>query len=210
MKKTLPIFLATIADLQDGIWDVSLVDQPATEKLFTCFSEQEPVKLEFKTNEELHWVSGPVMLPDTPIYRRNPDGFEYYIMYNKETIRQMAEKLMKDGLQNVVTRNHDEQAVEGVSMVELFIKDSTKGIDPSYTDVPDGTLMASYKVENPEVWEQIKSGEFLGFSLSGYFTAQATGESKQLEYSSNHDRDLDKIIDLLQDIKQYIVQVAKR
>ena len=196
MKKILPLYLATIVDPVDGIWDVSLVDQPAIERSFTCFEEQKP--LQFKSNEELHWVSGPVMVPDTPIYRRNPDGFEYYIMYSKETIRQMAEKLMKDGFQNVVTRDHDNNPVEGVSMVEMFIKDSTKGIDPSYTDVPDGTLMASYKVENPEVWEQIKKGEFLGFSLSGYFSVEPTGT--EVEMSSNTSRDLDKIIDLLSDI----------
>ena len=198
MKKILPLYLATIVDPVDGIWDVSLVDQPAIEKAFTCFSEQEPVKLEFKTNEELHWVSGPVMLPDTPIYRRTDDGFEYYIMYSKETIRQMAEKLMKDGLQNVVTRMHDNSPVEGISLVELFIKDSTKGIDPSYTDVPDGTLMASYKVENPGVWEQIKKGEFQGFSLTGYFSVEPTGT--EVEMSSNTSRDLDKIIDILGEI----------
>lgn len=220
MKKNLPIYAATIVDLEDGIWDISLVDSPAIMKAFTCFSDQ---KLEFKANEELHWVSGPVMIPDMPVYRRSEEMGEYYITFSKETIRLMAEKLMRDGLQNVVTRMHDGKPVEGVSMVEMFIADKAKGITPNYTDVPDGTLMASYKVENPEIWEQIKTGEFMGFSLSGMFGIEATKMESQEEKAaealtseqspcvvelSEYDRDLSKIIDLLQDIKQ--VLFAKR
>jgi hypothetical protein len=38
-----------------------------------------------------------------------------------------------------------------------------------FPDLPEGSWMATFYIENDEVWDQIKSGEFNGFSLEGYF-----------------------------------------
>jgi len=34
---------------------------------------------------------------------------------------------------------------------------------------PKGTWMGMYKVEDDEVWRQIKNGQLKGFSIEGYF-----------------------------------------
>lgn len=36
------------------------------------------------------------MLCQTPIYRRTADGYEFNIIYTKETIKVMAEKMLSD------------------------------------------------------------------------------------------------------------------
>jgi hypothetical protein len=36
-------------------------------------------------------------------------------------------------------------------------------------DVPLGTWMVSYKINDPRTWEQIKEGKLKGFSVEGYF-----------------------------------------
>ncbi len=105
-----------------------------------------------------------------PIYRRDPSGYEYYVSYEAETLRKMAEKYLKMGLQNNVDLNHSENLVDGCYMVQMFIKDSINGINPKgFEDYKDGSLFAEYHIENDDVWNEIKKGTFKGFSLMGVF-----------------------------------------
>lgn len=122
-------------------------------------------------DEEKHLISGPIMIPNFPIYRKKGDK-EFYVVYEEATIREMAEKMLAQHTFNSIDIQHSDVLVDGVNLVELFIKDSTKGISPVYSDVPDGSLIATYKVHNPEIWEKCKSGEIKGFSLSGQFTIE--------------------------------------
>ena len=41
-------------------------------------------------------------------------------------------------------------------------------------EVPEGTWMASYKINNEETWKKIKAGELNGFSVAGQFIEKAT------------------------------------
>lgn len=109
------------------------------------------------------------MIPDFPIYRKKGDK-EFYITFKADTIREMAEKLLADNNQNNIDIQHNGNLVEGVKLVELFIKDESKGINPSYLkDIPDGSLIGTYKVHNEEIWEAAKRGDIKGFSLAGMF-----------------------------------------
>ena len=112
------------------------------------------------------------MLADTPIYRRTTDNFEYYIKFSKDTLKLMAEKMIFDGVGSSVNIQHENNSyVDGVNLLELFIIDRAKGINPTYFEnVPDGSLVGSYKIHNDEVWEMIMKGEVLSFSLEGIFT----------------------------------------
>ena len=60
--------------------------------------------------------------------------------------------------------------VEGVQMVQYFIKDSARGVNPEgFADVADGSLFAEFHVLNDDVWAAIKAGTYNGFSLEGVF-----------------------------------------
>ena len=93
----------------------------------------------------------------------------------------------------------DEQIVSGVVLVpdqKIYRKDddgreSSKGINPNYVDVPDGSLIASYKVDNIDVWNKIKSGDLNGFSIDAVFNYS---EEDQL-------RDIYKMLKKLKNIK---------
>ena len=39
----------------------------------------------------------------------------------------------------------------------------------------------SYKVENDELWQKVKDGEVLGFSVEGLFTQTVTQEHSEIE-----------------------------
>lgn len=169
MKKKLPIYNATISNENEGIFAVSLVEYPAVEVPFMAFSDESKI-LEFKSlDEEKHCLTGVIMLADTPIYRRR-DNFEYYINYTPETIQVMAQKMLSDYTFNNIDLQHNGEYLErgAVELTELYIKDEFK---TSPFDVPNGSLIATYKVNDDDLWEECKNGSALnGFSLAGYFS----------------------------------------
>ena len=182
----IPVFRAVIGE-DDGMLRVSLVDCPAVESDFQVFAEEKPVQLFSVADEEKRIVRGVVMRADYPIYRRNDEGYEYYIVYTADTIREMAEKYLLDGRQNDVNIMHrDGSDVDGVQMVQYFIKDSAAGISPAgFDDIADGSLFAEYHIVNDDVWAKVKDGTFRGFSLEGYFTLEPIQKLKKQTPKSN-------------------------
>lgn len=160
------IFYVTINDDTEGMRAISLVKRPAVEVDFLCFDEQKPVKLKF--NEEERVITGVVCLADTPIYRYTEGFGEWWCVFTKETIKKMIIKYSKDGLLNSVNLQHNNnQYVDGVVMFESYLVNKDRGICPNeFADIPEGSWISSFKIENDEVWEEIKEGRTLkGFSL---------------------------------------------
>lgn len=185
-KFGIPVFEATVENLDEGIMAIALVDFPAVESNFLVFKEQKQT-LDLKyaiQDEDKHIITGVVMRANWPIYRYDESYGEYYIFYSPETIKIMAEKMIKDNTQNEINIMHnDDKFVEGVNLVELFIKDSTKGISPAgFEDIEEGSLFATYKVNNDEIWKEIKEGTFRGLSLEGYFSIEP---SNKFEYNKD-------------------------
>ena len=127
-------------------------------------------------NESEHIITGALMIPQQLIYRNSEQFGEHYVKFSVETIKQIAIKFSKKGYQKNVNIMHEaDMQVEGVTMFESFISDSKRGIKPmeAFKDLPDGTWFGSFYVENPKVWELVKSGEVKGFSVEGMFDYEA-------------------------------------
>lgn len=158
-------------DVNIGIDAISLVDMPAVEKNFLCFSEEkQPVKMKFDNSK--HIITGVVCLADTPIYRYDERMGEYYVVFTKETIEKMVEKFAKMDLFKSVNLQHDDkQFVDDVYMIESYITNKERGISPAeFSDIPDGSWIVSYKIDNESLWDEIINGDKLnGFSLQGMF-----------------------------------------
>ena len=168
----LKVYFIHINDLDEtGMDAISLVDVPAVQRNFLCFSEEkQPIKFEFDGAK--HIITGVVCLAETPIYRYSEKYGEYFVVFTKDTIAKMVEKYAKKGLYNSVNLQHnDEKFVDGIYMIESYITDQERGISPKeFKDVPDGSWIASFKVENQELWDEIVNGDKLnGFSLQGMF-----------------------------------------
>lgn len=184
MKLTdeLKVYFIHINDLDEtGMDAISLVDVPAVQKNFLCFSEdKKPVKFEFDGAK--HIITGVVCLAETPIYRYSERFGEYFVVFTKETIEKMVEKYARKGLFNSVNLQHnDEKFVDGIYMIESYITDKKRGISPKeFEDVPDGSWICSYKVDNQELWDEIVNGDKLnGFSLQGIFDVSPERFEKQ-------------------------------
>lgn len=167
----IPVFEAYIDDIECGIYKISLVDLPAVESDFVYFDKQDKIMKFSIENEEQRMVTGVIMRANFPIYRYDKNYGEYYIKYSAETIKIMSEKMMFDNTFNNVNLMHiNGSEVDGVNLVEIFIKDTEKGINPKgFEDIEDGSLFATYKINNEIIWEEIKNGTFKGFSLEGIF-----------------------------------------
>lgn len=175
----IPIFEARIVDFDEGIANISLVDLPAVESNFLAFGKNKAPQKFTVEDEEQRMILGVLMRADFPIYRYSEDMGEYYLRFSKESVRIMAEKLFKDGKQNSVNIMHLENSnVDGVNMVQAFIKDEANGISPAgFEDIEDGSLFAQFKVNNDDIWNEVKEGTFKGFSIEGLF------ETVQVEFN---------------------------
>ena len=148
---------------------ISLVDDPAVMSDFLAFDNHRKMQMYSVTDDARRLVRGVVMRADFPIYRRDDRLGEYYIIYKPETIRLMAEKYLAESRQNDVNVMHSTD-VDGVQMVQYFIKDSARGVNPTgFEDIADGSLFAEFHILNDEVWEAVKDGTYKGFSLEGVF-----------------------------------------
>ena len=202
----LPIYRATInMDDESGMYTISLVEEPAVEIDFLYFDKDIKPLIYSVENEEQRKVTGVVMTCDTPIYRRDENGIEYYIVYDRKTIEMMAEKYLKQNRQSNVDLNHSFELEEGIYMNEIFIKDSEKGISPKgFEDVKDGSLMATFHIENDAVWAAIKEGTFKGFSLSGLFGV----EEIKTEYNKQNNNKLSMKLEKLKSaLKNLLIEV---
>ena len=202
MNQNIPTYSALISDDNEGILVISLVDAPATETNWMCFKEQENIKFSI-VNEDEHILAGVVMVADKPIYRIAPDGTEFYIVFSKDVIKRMAEKMLDDNTFNNIDIQHDGNIIphDKVKLVELFIADEAKGIKPNYLDVPDGSLLANYKIYDEQLWQMAKSGALNGFSLEGVFTT--------VRYEQNKNNKHTKMSKIKEMLKSILVQLGE-
>jgi hypothetical protein len=118
---------------------------------------------------EKRMVTAPVMLAETKILRYNPDLGKYWVKFRAETIEKMMKKYFKENKIHKVNTNHDSrQKKDGVYMMESYIV-GERNSSKVFPDLPEGSWVATFYVENDDVWEAIKKGEYNGFSLEGYF-----------------------------------------
>lgn len=161
----LPVFSVIIDD--DTIFNnISVVTAPAVERNFITLSKD--VEIKFKVDSEKRTISGPILIADKPIYRRDEDGKEYYIKFDAETIKKYAEKFFRDGRQNEGNVEH-QFSVRGITFYESYLINKERGICPKeFEDLPNGSWVASAYVDNDEVWQLVTDGTLRGFSVDIY------------------------------------------
>jgi hypothetical protein len=186
MEKKLPLYEMMIGDTIEGEEEVdfiALVEYPAIQKNFLAFSAD--FQKDFRAvgfnkfnieNQEQRIVTGPLMIADLPIYRRDEDD-EYYVSFSAAEIKKIVQRFFKKGYQSKVNVEHA-TPVDGVFMFESYIIDREKGIMPpkGFEDVSNGSWFGSFKVDNEKIWNEVKAGTFKGFSVEGLFRYEKTNK----------------------------------
>lgn len=197
----LPLYRVALGS-QDGVVRVSLVDDPAVQSQFEFFrsADREPAMYAVQ-DEERRIVRGVILRADYPIFRRDtPQDPGYYVTFSAEVIRAAAERLLAEGHANDVNLMHEDGSdVQGVQMVQLFVKDSAAGIDPEgFEGIADGSLFAEYHVTNDDVWADIKAGTFKGFSVEIFYTLiPASGTLRRTAEEVSGDELAELLIDFI-------------
>lgn len=160
---------------------ISFVSEPAIEKNFMYFNVDKK-KYEFKsTNEEKRIVTGPAMVPNQEIIRVDAEGNPYFVFFTEATIEKAQEMFAKYG-QTKTTNYEHEVGMRDVSVVESWIvtdPNNDKANALGFKDIPKGTWMVSYKVDNDNLWQMVKDGQVMGFSIEGVFGRKIVEMSSQ-------------------------------
>ena len=163
----LPLYELTL-NLAEGVKFISIVDKPAIKSNFLCFSEEQPHKFSIQDPDK-RLVSGLAMIPNLPIYRKLPTGEEFYVQFSADTIRKLVEKFFNEQRTLAVNVEH-ELPVSDVVIIESYFIDKERGIAPvEFPDVENGAWYVTMKVNNDELWNEIKVGNLNGFSVEGLF-----------------------------------------
>lgn len=163
--KDLPVYDLQLLSEDDGVFCISIVDNPAVQREFLKFEDDKQITYSF-TNDDKQVLSGIAMIPDMPIYRRDSSGREYYVMFSKETIRKIVERFAKNKFADIISLQH-EMPVDDCYVIESYVIDKARGICPvEFADITDGSWYISIKVDNPEIWDLVKNKDILhGFSV---------------------------------------------
>lgn len=125
-------------------------------------------QFEFSLQEEKKKLLGPALIPDLDIYRRDDDGYEYYIRFSKDVIEQIVNKFFKSGTTKKINFNHSKRMVDAY-ISSSWIKESENDKSKDYGfDLPIGTWFVELKVEDDKFWtNEVKSQGFYSFSIEG-------------------------------------------
>lgn len=128
-------------------------------------------KHKFATDEDQQIVVGPLMIPEKLIFRVDENNEPYYVYFSKETIRAIAEKMMRDKLLDKLNLEHDpDSPVDGHMMETWIVEDQYKDKQQVYGfEYPEGTWMGQYRINSKETWNKVKDGTLTGFSIEGFF-----------------------------------------
>lgn len=167
-QNEIPIYKIVVNSEDHKLDYISLVKEPAILELGLAFNKD--YKLEFATNKEKQVIVGPAMIPDIPLYR-NQEGKQFYTIFSKESIEELAYKFSKSTQEFKINIDHEAEVDSAYVKSSWIIEDKANDKSNMYGfDLPVGTLMIEVKVEDKEFWDsKVKEDGRFGFSVEGLF-----------------------------------------
>jgi len=189
-KKVLIELFIDEEDQDNGLDIISFVSEPAIEKDFMYFNVDKK-KYEFKASDvEKRIVTGPAMVPNQEILRLDAQDNPYFVYFTEETIEKAQEMFAKYGKTKSTNYQH-EVGMRDVTVVESWIvtdPSNDKANALGFKDIPKGTWMVSYKVDNDKLWNMVKDGQVMGFSIEGVFGRRIVNMSTEVSIDETYDK----------------------
>lgn len=150
---------------------MAFTQSPAIEELWVAMKGEEYV-IKFETmSEEKRIVMSPYMIADKPILRIHPKTKEpFFVVLDAENIEKIMFDIYNNDYHKNIDENHTDKDLSGICMFQSWIINRAEGINPPtrWADLPDGSAMGAWKVNNESVWADIKAGKFKGVSIEGF------------------------------------------
>jgi hypothetical protein len=173
----------------DGLYCISLVDEPAIETDFLILSKELVLAL---ANDEKRLIKGAALIPNVPIYRNGKDGQPYYAHFSEETVKNAAIDFLNRG-DKTFSVMHDGTAIK-CKVVESFILEA----DSTELDAPKGSWIVTLRVDDESAWEGVKKKLIKGFSIEGAFIKKEVLSLEQETMNEEQAKKLDLLLELLQ------------
>ncbi len=176
---------------------VSFVENPAIEENFVKLAEEKPISVKFSEDEK-RMVISPALIPNKFIYRQDVGGDEAYVYFSTDTVEEVAYMFLANKMNDAINLNHEDDVDEGaITLAESWvIMDSERDKSALYGyNLPVGTWMLSYHINDDELWNRIKAGEFKGLSIEALMDAVVQESfSKEPDIFDKIDNMLDEML----------------
>lgn len=173
-----------------GVYTESIVTDPAIESPFIALSRNEQEQMKFIVDKPQQKLTGPILIPDFPILRKdNFTGELYNLIFTKEEIVKIARKRAKYRQFNNINIEHkSDDIIDGAINEEFWIIEDPKNDKANALglDLPAGTWMTSVYIPNLEQFNELKDN-FNGFSIEGYFNIVDEEELQEEKLQSFND-----------------------
>lgn len=165
---------------EDGVFCMSTVENPATKTQLVMFDD-EMKAMKFQDDEK-RVIYSVAMRPNMLIPRKDINGEPAMVFYSEETVNDLQQNFFKNNSHNGATINHDKNLRKDMYAFESWIvQDPEKDKATSLgLQVQKGDWVMAQKVDNPEVWEDIKKGKLTGFSIEAYLEPVLTNNQIEM------------------------------
>jgi hypothetical protein len=152
----------------EGVFRMSTVESPATKTQLVMFDD-ELKAMEFQDDEK-QVIYSVAMRPDMLIPRKDINGEPAMVFYTEETVAKLQQNFFKNNSHNGATVNHDKNVRNDIYAFESWIVSDPNSDKATLMglQVQKGDWVLGQKIDNPEVWADVKSGKLQGFSIEAY------------------------------------------
>lgn len=205
MKKPTPdimeIELVVDDENKDFLSAMGFVSRPAIEESLVYFKNDKNNYVFGKViDEEEGIIVSPALIPEKRIYRYNPmSNEEYYVYFSRETIKKLSQNFLISGNHINTTEEH-ENPIKGVHLIYSWIVENQYDqlmTKYGFKNIPEGTWVVSYKIENEEIKQKIKNGDITGVSIEAWLSEKFDSKSEK----SNDLEIIEKIRKILSTLK---------
>lgn len=159
-------------DEMDGVYSISLVNDPAIEVMALKFNKEEKVSNIKLASEDKQILVSPVLIPNQKIYRQDIMGSgEGYVYVTEETIEKLQQNYFKQKFNHNSSIEHQEEQIDGVYIFESWIvedPENDKSNALGFEKLPKGTWLVSLKLDDVLWSDYIKTGEVKGISIDAF------------------------------------------
>jgi len=160
----------------------------------------ENARVNFSIDEEQRVVVGPAMVPNKLIKRTDEKGLPYHVYFTEQTIKDISEDFFAKANLNRTNTDHKEDTLttNNTLLESWIVEDPNKDKSSLYGfEVPKGTWMVKYKINDDDTWKRVKNGELRGFSVEGLFVSRA----EAMRANEMIKEQYDKIVGILSQVK---------
>lgn len=107
--------------------------------------------------DEQRYILGEVLIPGETDSQGD--------IYDEDTVRQAAHEFMRGFMRGKLGLQHEGRLTSEVDLLESYIAPIDMEIEGRY--VKRGTWLMAWRVNDDQMWDDVKSGRLTGFSIGG-------------------------------------------